>query len=162
VQLVFDSDGLIKLNRAGVLGKVVEVFTCVIPSAVYREVVSEGKARRYRDAEAIEAILTNRVKIEPSGETVRFDLGLGSGESGVLYLLPDFPDSVVVSDDRRFLTVLSAQGTPYVTPADLVVALARRGSLSTGDARNALGRLEPAIRTKAYWDALTDLESVGE
>ena len=157
MQLVIDADGLIKLNRAGVLRWVIEAFDCIIPSAVYSEVVTQGRARRYEDAEAIEAALTDKVQILSIEANPEPQLGLGIGEKGILNLLPRFPGSIVVSDDRRFLTVLSAEGIPFLTPADLLVVLTRREVLTGAQAREALENLRPAIRTKAYWDARTDL-----
>ncbi len=68
---------------------------------------------------------------------------------------------MVVSDDRRFLAVLTAQGTLFLTPADLLVVLALRGILTRGEAREALDHLRPMIRLAAYWDARRDLESEG-
>jgi hypothetical protein len=84
-------------------------------------------------------------------------LGLGAGERAILSLITEWPDAVVVSDDRRFLTVLAAQRAAFLTPADMLVVLARRGILTKVEAGDALERLRPAIRTKAYWDARMDL-----
>ena len=55
MRLLIDADGLIKLNRAGVLSQVTASFACLVPRAVFDEVVTEGKARHYEDATAIEA-----------------------------------------------------------------------------------------------------------
>ena len=65
MRFILDADGLIKLNHAGVLERVAETYSCVIPEAVYDEVVTQGKARRYMDAEAIEVALTQRVQVTP-------------------------------------------------------------------------------------------------
>ena len=89
-------------------------------------------------------------------------MGLGAGERGVLALIPQLADAIVVSDDRRFLAVLSSQDTPFLTPASLLVVLARRGALNEAEARDALDRLRPMIRPVAYWDAQQDLESAEE
>jgi len=163
VQLLLDADGLIKLNRAGVLIQLAETHPCVIPGAVYDEVVTRGKVHLYPDADAIEAAVAGRVAVMPvqhgPGEP---EFGLGAGERGILDLLPQLDDAFVVSDDRRFLTVLSMRGIAFLTPADMLVVLARQGVLTEAEARAALERLRPAIRTKAYWDARQDLESRGE
>ena len=88
--------------------------------------------------------------------------GLGAGELGIVSLLLQERDSIVVSDDRRFLARLATQGASFLTPADVLVVMARRGILTGRAAREALDRLRPAIRLAAYWDARKDLGSRGE
>lgn len=161
MELLLDADGLIKLNRAGVLTRVVETCSCVVPLAVYGEAVTEGKARRYPDADAIEEALSNGVQIEDVQGSLELELGLGPGEQAILTLLSQRRDAIVVSDDRRFLTVLSRQEIPFLTPVDVLVVLKRRRVLTALEAREALERLRPAIRTTAYWDAREDLQSEG-
>ena len=160
--LLIDADGLIKLHRAGVLTVVVSVFSCVIPQTVHHEVVTVGKERLYQDAEAIEWILSDSVSILPVQVQEEPGLGLGAGELGLMSLLNSVRDAVVVSDDRRFLAELRARGVQFLTPAHVVVALARRGVLTGEEAREALDRLRPAIRSAAYWEARQDLEAEGE
>lgn len=156
-----DADGLIKLYRAGVLDHVVRAFACTIPQGVYDEVVTKGKARLHQDAEAIDQIILDTVTILPVPGSRQPELGLGAGELGILSLIPQEQDAIVVSDDRRFLALLAAQGTDFLTPADMLVVLARRGILARAGAREALERLRPAIRLAAYWDAMQDLEFGG-
>lgn len=161
MRLLLDADGLIKLQRAGVLPQVVRMFDCVIPQTVYDEAVTQGIARLHQDAEAIEAALNGTVSVAPV-PTAQRESGLGAGEMGILGLLPTEAEAVVVSDDRRFLAVLMARGTPFLTPADLLVVLARRGSLTADEAMRALDRLRPGIRAAAYWEARHDLAVGGE
>lgn len=144
------------------MAEVIRAFSCAIPQTVYDEVVTKGKARLHQDAEAIETILRGMLVVLPVRKHQRPESGLGAGELGILSLLPQESDAVVVSDDRRFLTLLTAQGTPFLTPADMVVVLARRGILTKAAAWEALDRLRPAIRPAAYWQARQDLESGGE
>ena len=161
MRLLLDSDGLIKLHRAGVVSHVIRAFDCIIPQTVYDEVVTQGRARLHQDAEALETALSGTVAVVPV-HIRRSESGLGAGELGILSLLAETPDAIVVSDDRRFLTVLATQGTPFLTPADMVVVLARRDLLTGDEARQALDRLRPVIRLAAYWDARQDLASGGE
>jgi hypothetical protein len=141
---------------------VVEAFNCIVPLAVYNEVVTAGKVHRYPDAEAIEAALGGKAEIVRAEEGLEPGLGLGVGEMAILSLLPQARDAVIVSDDRRFLTVLGAEGISFLTPADLLVVMARRGMLTEIEAREALERLRPAIRTRAYWDTRAELGAPGE
>jgi hypothetical protein len=162
VEVLLDADGLIKLNRAGVLSSVIEAFTCIVPSTVYHEVVTTGKARLHKDAEIIEEIIGNKVSIEPSRGGDAAGMGLGQGELAILNLLPEMPDAIVVSDDRRFLSVLADQAIRFLTPADVLVVLVHQGALTREAAEDALERLRPVIRTQAYWDARQDLAAKGE
>ena len=157
MRLIFDSDGLIKLNRAGVLGRVIQSFVCLVPQSVYDEVVIEGKARRYPDAEVIEVALDGGAEVVPHAGRREPNLGLGAGEISILSLLPQMPEAIIISDDRRFLTILSAEQVPFLTPVDLLVVMAKQGFLTEDEAREALERLRPSIRTKAYLEAQTDL-----
>ena len=51
--LIFDADGLIKLNHAGVLGLVVQNYESLVPAAVHDEAVLRGVRRGYEDAAEI-------------------------------------------------------------------------------------------------------------
>jgi hypothetical protein len=157
MHLILDSDGLIKLNRAGVLEVVMKSFACLVPRAVYEEVVIVGSEHKYADAEAIGETLRDRARIPAHTETERAELGLGKGEAAILAQVGQFADAVVVSDDRRFLTVLSVEEIAFLTPADLLVLMAKRGYLTTDDAVRAVERLRPLIRTQAYFDARASL-----
>jgi hypothetical protein len=162
MRLLLDADGLIKLHRAGVLPQIVRAFSCAIPLTVYDEVVTDGKARLHQDAEVIESLLTGVVQILPVQVHQQPESGLGAGELGILGLLLQERDFVVVSDDRRFLALLATQGSLFLTPADVLVLLARRGILTRRAAKEALDQLRPAIRLAAYWDAREDLDSEGQ
>lgn len=160
MRLLLDADGLIKLHRAGVLAVALKTFDCVVPQAVYEEVVVRGRARLHDDAEAIEAILGGSSIVVARTESYlqQLEIGLGAGELGILSLLPGEQDAVIVSDDRRFLAVLKARGARFLTPADILPLLWRRAALTQAEAREALERLRPSIRLAAYWDARQDLD----
>ena len=152
-----DTDGIIKLHRAGILAQVVSTFRCAIPQAVFDEAVTKGKQRLHQDADEIEAIMSDRVTILPAQGERQPEPSLGAGELAILSLMTEDQDAIVVSDDRRFLTALTAQGVEFLTPADVLVVLAQRGVLTIDEARDALDRLRPAIRPAAYWEARQDL-----
>ena len=157
---LLDADGLIKLHRAGVLHSVLVAFHCAVPSAVYDEVVVKGKVYLHEDAEEIEQLFLGSVEVvgQTKSEGTAIEINLGAGELAVLALAAQGPEDIVVSDDRRFLSALAARDLLYLTPADLLVVLARRRVLTRAEAMEALERLRPAIRTAAYWEAKEDLE----
>ncbi|MBI4337850.1 MAG: hypothetical protein HY683_08510 [Chloroflexi bacterium] len=162
VRVLIDADAIIKLHQSGLLAVVVGAFPCTIPQAVYEEVVTRGKARLHQDAEAIERIIAGAVTVVRTRERQQPETGLGAGELGILDLLATEKDTTVVSDDRRFLSLLSTQGTLFLTPADMLVVLTRRGVITKVEAREALERLRPLIRVTAYHDAWQDLELGGK
>ena len=157
MRLLLDADGLIKLHHAGVVGRMVRAFRCTVPEAVYHEVVTRGKERLHQDAEEIEQILGEEAKVVRT-EQVYGETGLGAGEMAVLTLAVQDQDAIVVSDDRRFLALLTARRLRFLTPADLLVVLARQRILTKGEACKALERLRPMVRAAAYWEAKEDLE----
>jgi hypothetical protein len=162
MRLLLNADGIIKLNRVGVLKVAVESFECIVPMAVYHEVVTQGRARRYPDADAIEEALKGTPVTPPDYEHGRngATLSLGEGERAILGLLAGMPGSLVLTDDRRFINLLSAEGISFLTPADVLVMLARGGTLTSSEASGALDLLRPLIRTNAYWEARSDLEAL--
>jgi hypothetical protein len=162
VRLIIDADAAIKLYRSGILAEVVKAFSCEMPEAVYNEVVTQGKRRLYQDAEEIEAIIAGKISIIATSGTLKPEMGLGAGESGILDVLREKPDLIVVSDDRRFLTVLSKMKASFITPADTLVLLARRNSITRSEAGKALEQLRPLIRSAAYYEARDYLEHRGE
>lgn len=171
MRLVLDADSLIKLCKAGVLEQVAQAFQCVIPEAVYHEAVVRGKERVYPDAEEIERIVMAAIPIhhtptgylnpmqytstspDPKGE-------LGPGETAVLALAHQ-EESVIVSDDRQFLSSLRNQHIPFLPTADLIVEMAHQQVISTEQAREALNRMRPLISRGAYQDAIQELFQEG-
>lgn len=162
MQLILDADALIKLNRAGVLGQVARGFECVVPSSVFEEVVSNGRALGYADADDIETHLKDQAEIVPVEASSRDDSVLGAGELGILEILGRVEDLIVVSDDRRFLLVLGLEGFRFLTTGAVLVLLHNHHLITQVEAMTALGRLRSAISESAYSLARTALESTGE
>lgn len=156
-QLLIDADALIKLNKAGILLKVVESFECVVPTAVYDEAVVVGRAFLHEDAEDIEHILEGTVTIvEPIGST-GLGVSLGRGETAVSQSKSQYPDALVVTDDRRFTSALRLTTDLVVSAAELLTLLARSRVLSLQEALEALERLRPSIRETIYKDIQSQL-----
>jgi hypothetical protein len=141
---------------------VVQEFSCATTEAVFDEVVTKGKARLHQDAEEIADIISGPVELLPIEEHTEAELGLGAGESSILSLLSREQDVLVVSDDRRFLSVLSARKVSFLTPADVILVLAMRYVLTQVEAEEALERLRPLIRRVAYLEAKHELRRIRE
>ena len=80
--IILDVDGLIKLNRAGVLDLLAASYECSIPSAVYQEEVVNAKGT-YPDAEQIDRIIQARFQVIDPPESP-LDIHMGFGERQVL------------------------------------------------------------------------------
>jgi len=160
--LVLDADGLIKLHRAEVLELIAQEFECVVPPAVYREVVTRGRERHHPDVDDIERIVNSKMTVWSHPIAAGTDAGMGPGETEVLDLLAELYRRslrpVVVSDDRAFIAILSRMGQAFFLPAVLIVELARSGTLTQGEAAQSLGRLQPFIRDTQYRQAIRDIE----
>lgn len=163
VRLLLDSDALIKLYRAGVLAVAAKACSCAVPEAVYDEAITQGKARLYPDAEAIERTVQESIEVRPAsshiGEgMIEAEARLGHGERALLSLYDGEEGGTIVSDDRYFLGFLARRGIPFLTPAALIVLFARDSTLRSEDTRAALEQLRPWIRESVYRQAIHDLQ----
>ena len=162
---MFDADALIKLQRAEILEHVARTFDCIIPEAVYHEVVTRGRVFKHPDAEAIDRTIQSSVVV---GSPIRVAMpdvaettGIDAGEKDVLGLFYSSPaegETIIISDDRRFLALLHRLEVPALTPADSIALMVRQGFLVKREARNALEQIRLSIRETAYRQALKDLE----
>jgi hypothetical protein len=165
MKIVCDADGLIKTNKAGILATFAQHADLFIGPVVFREAVTEGKARGYADAVALEQIVHQHVQQKqplPHQRAAQIvqsaNIGAGEREAVVLYLNENA--DAILSDDWGFLTLLFTHQIPYLTPAAVIVTLCAWGILTIQNASQALVLLRPFIRAEQYQAARADLEAV--
>lgn len=177
-KIILDSDGLIKLKKAGLLAILAKRQDCLVPEAVYRETVIKGKKELYEDAFEIEEIIENsikRIQAERAGrgEQVLKSSGnptsLGKGEKQALRLYFQEEGDAIISDDRTFLNLLErfnkkaeTKGVPFITPANAIVTMENKGIISNEKATRGLKQIEGIIRHSSYQAAMEELEHGGE
>lgn len=165
MRVICDTDGLIKMVKAGILEVFARHVELLVSPQVYREAVEEGKVRGYRDALEIERALKHYGRQLQKRMKTKASAGirtLGAGEREILHMFSHERADVVLSDDRAFLSVLEAQGIPYMTPGAALVFLAEHGMIQIQEAQQALERLRPLIRREQYEAAFRDLQSLRE
>ena len=149
--IVFDSDGLIKLIKAGILEKVIEYFICSITKEVYDETVVKGMERFYDDAFQIDGlikkgkIMVKNIENSEKATNILKGSSLGRGETSSLHLYFNLNAEAIISDDRAFLSVLQQNNVAFITPADLIVRSFELRILSKDESLNALDMIEPYI-----------------
>jgi len=168
--IVVDADGLIKLGKSGALPALLGAARLLVPNAVWEEAVEEGKRRMYEDAQELEAALS-----EGDAEVVSHAIGeeaerllegsaasFGAGEREALAVYFAAEADAVLTDDRAFMGLLAGADPPVpaLVPASAIVALAEGGRVSVDEAREALAKIEPAIRRSVYAAAMEDLETM--
>lgn len=164
-RVVLDSDGLIKLAKAGALGPVVKAWSCLVPEAVYAEAVEAGLEAAYPDALAIQQTLPTgavrpRTHHPRAAALLEGTQGLGRGEQEALHLYFAERADAVVTDDAAFVRVLARAGLRYLPPALLLVRLAQERHLDPLEALKGLERMRRFIGAEVYRAAREDLTTV--
>jgi hypothetical protein len=164
-RVVLDSDGLIKLAKAGALPWVLKAWTCVVPEAVYAETVERGLEEAYPDAQTIRQTLPSSavrasVRRPRAAALLEGQSGLGRGEREALHLFFAARADAIVSDDAAFVGILAQAGLSYLLPAQVLVRLSDEGHVGAAEALESLDRMRPYIRTEVYRAARDDLAAV--
>lgn len=155
MKLIMDADCLIKLTKAHLKEEVCSCFTVAIPQQVKREVVDAGEG--HPDA----AITAENLRIGIL-QLDRVKTSQRKREEAVLSAYRRGDYNGICSDDRRFVRRLRALGVPYLTPAVLVLLLARKGRLTCTDARVRLDALRSFISSDEYTLARLKLETLSQ
>ena len=165
MRIVCDADGLIKMQKAGLLHLLVQHAEVHIGPEVFREAVIKGKARGYPDAVALEQLLQPHwpqpaPPMHPHAVQMLQGTRLGPGETETLHLYMQARGDAIVSDDRAFVMLLLTHHLPVLTPAAVVVALCAWELVTVPHARQALECLRPLIRAEQYQAAQADLAAM--
>lgn len=161
---MLDSDGLIKLAKAGVLEPVVRAWKCLVPDAVYAETVVRGLEAAFPDALVIRHALPPSAVQPPARHSRATALleqtrSLGRGERDALHLFFTTRADAIVTDDAAFVSLLARTGVRYLLPALVPVLLTRQRHLDSLVAIEGLERMRPFIRADVYRAARNDLET---
>ena len=161
--LIFDADGLIKLNRAGILLTVAQAYRCIVPSEVYYEAVTAGLAMHHPDAMDIDAIISSEMEIWPE-PLVTSESMFGAGETAALNLFYQMGDRManIISDDRNFRVHLTGIGCPSIVPSDVIVRMAQLKLITKERALDALDKLRPHIRVSRFIASVDGVEAVND
>lgn len=150
-KFVLDADAAIKLYKAGVLEALASFAKCSITRQVYQEIL-KGKDKMYEDAFDIER-LVDKGKIavcETKAEEIE---GLGVGECSSLAIFQKLKGDAIVSDDRKFLSVLEERRVPFIIPTDIIAMLAIKQKISKNEAVSALDEIKRLVREENYTSA---------
>lgn len=152
VTFILDTDALIKLAKAMILPVLADRTKCVVPSQVYNEVL-KGKENMYEDAFIVEELI-KRGKIKTVSVKEIPTMSLGKGESAALALFQRIKADAIISDDRKFLTVLEGKDIPFIIPTDVIAILAINRKISKQEANKALKRIQSIVRKENYQKAM--------
>ncbi len=154
-----DSDGLIKLQKAGVLKLLASRCDCIIPEAVYKESIVEGKKGLYEDAFLIEEIVNEEIdRIEVDDHTDELDKTdraelqpLGKGEREVFQLYFQEKADAVVSDDRAFLNFLDrSSDVEYFTSCNTIYIMYKKEIMTKRESLSSMDKIKELVRDEVY------------
>jgi rRNA-processing protein FCF1 len=143
MNVLMDSDCLIKLTKAGIKETVCAHISVVIPQVVTHEVIDLGK--NHPDSMVIKDNLDKGLLSLSGIETQDV-----KGEEAVLAIFQNGGFDAVCSDDKRFIRRLRALDVPYITPAVCIVLLLKQGEIIMPDAVEKLESLRPFISSDEY------------
>ncbi len=75
---------------------------------------------------------------------------LGKGEMSALALLKKEKADAIISDDRKFISILEEEDAPLLVPSDAIVWLFRTGRVNKQEAVAAIEKLRSTVRKEAY------------
>ena len=155
--LIADSSSLILLAKTGVLVRLVQMATVVLPVAVYEEVCGQAHVHAYSDARTVASLVEGeRLLVRRVASLVDLPVALGVGEHEAISLFLQEKADAVLTDDGRAIRVCAFLGIPHVASPRVVVDLFLLRQMTRSEARTALnglatyGRYSPDVIAAAF------------
>ncbi len=126
--LVSDSSTLILLAKASVLEAFSDSYEIVLSDLVYEESVSRGREKARQDALLIGKLVDEgKIKVLGAPEARKGVLlkafGISGGENETVALALEHGCELVLTDDRKNMTVCKVLGIKYIIALDVVIGL---------------------------------------
>ncbi|MFA4887125.1 MAG: hypothetical protein WC595_02850 [Candidatus Nanoarchaeia archaeon] len=152
VKFVLDSDGVIKLTKAELIRVLAKKYDCVITQQVYEELM-EGKKKMYEDAFVVEELVEEKeVKVKSVKLNSEMD-ELGKGEHSILEMWKNENADAVISDDRKFLSILEKGEIPFLRPVEVIVMLTLKKEITKEEGMESLEAIRKFVREESYKEA---------
>ncbi|PIN76132.1 hypothetical protein COV18_00770 [Candidatus Woesearchaeota archaeon CG10_big_fil_rev_8_21_14_0_10_37_12] len=149
--ILFDSDSLIKLTKAGAKEDLVNNFNAFITLEVKEECIDEGQGKP--DAVIISQNIENNKLAVVKNEWKRNEISglkLGKGEISVYAASCQIKHDIISSDDQKFLRLLNQLGKKAVTSSSLIVLLYKKRKISKERALRLLDGLKEHVNEIEY------------
>lgn len=153
MKVLMDADSLIKLTKAHLKERVCTAFDVVIPAKVRKEIMVNSTA--HPECQIVKANLDSgaiAVVMGPRRSTKGDDALLAEFASGGY--------EAIATDDKRFIRKLRTLQTPYITPAVMLLVMAKNQKLTVAEAFSALGQLAAMISYEEVAIVKLKLESL--
>ncbi|MFA4886818.1 MAG: hypothetical protein WC595_01265 [Candidatus Nanoarchaeia archaeon] len=152
MKIAADACTLILLAKASVLEKGTEAFKVTMTAEVYEEVL-KGKGKMAEDAFLIERLekekkITVVRSLKKMTEELIKNFEMGKGEASVISLALEEKGMVIATDNRQGRKVAKINNLNLVGSLELVVALFKKGKITSEKALSALKVLE----TEGWFD----------
>jgi rRNA-processing protein FCF1 len=145
MNILMDSDCLIKLTKAGLKEMMATLCKIAIPPAVQSEVVEAGKKKQCHDAFVVEKNISDN-KISIFGN-MAMEV---KGDDAVIELFDKSIHDAVGTDDTRLAKRLQNNGIPFLLPAVIILKLRESGKIEQAKALWMLDQLAPFISDDEY------------
>lgn len=153
-KILFDSDSLIKITKAGLKELIVDNFKVIIPLEIKKECVEQSQTRP--DGVIINKNIENgKIEVKQTKRSQKTEndiqrLDLRGGEQDVYRLNTQIKYDLISSDDKKFLNILHFLGAKAVTPATLLILLNKRNKLNKIQTIGYLEKLKEHISYQEY------------
>lgn len=164
MRTILDTDALIKITKSSLKELITSNISVYIAAHVQKESVEEGKVREFPDAILVEMnieagkVSVIKTKKKRHIEDIIQNLGLEGGEADSLRLFYQGRYDSIVSDDRKFLELISGIGIPFLTPGALIVYLYDVRKISLVEARKCMDKIKDMISDEEYAVTMEELE----